>query len=88
MKRTEAEPAIRTLVHQWAEAAGIAVGSTEQPSFSAFRRWVEEQGYSGYFVSDPRWAHSKMLSAGSTKSCARPGETRRLHGQDNAMAGK
>jgi hypothetical protein len=50
MKRTEAEPAIRALVHQWAEAAGIAVGSAEQPSFSAFRRWAEEQGYSGYFV--------------------------------------
>ena len=50
MKRTEAEPAIRTLVHQWAEAAGIAVGSAEPPSFSAFRRWAEEQGYSGYLV--------------------------------------
>lgn len=50
MKRTEAEPAIRALAHEWAKAVGIAVGSAEQPSFSAFRRWAEEQGYSGYLV--------------------------------------
>ncbi|WP_336966898.1 hypothetical protein [Sphingobium aquiterrae] len=50
MKRTEAEPAIRSLVHQWVKTAGFAVGSVRQPSFSAFRRWAEEQGYSGYFV--------------------------------------
>lgn len=50
MKRTEAEPAIRNLVRQWARATGVAVGSVEQPSFSAFKRWADEQGYSGYFV--------------------------------------
>lgn len=50
MKRTEAEPAIRNLVHQWAKAAGVAVDSVGQPSFSTFRCWAEEQGYSGYFV--------------------------------------
>jgi hypothetical protein len=49
MKRTEAEPAIRHLVHRWAGATGVEAGSDEQPSFSDFKRWVEEQGYSGYF---------------------------------------
>jgi hypothetical protein len=49
MKRTEAEPAIRYLVHRWAKARGIEVGSREQPLFSDFKRWAEEQGYSGYF---------------------------------------
>jgi hypothetical protein len=50
MKRTEAEPAIRQLVHQWAKAAGVDADAVGQPSFSAFRRWAEEQGYAGYFV--------------------------------------
>lgn len=50
MKRSEAEPAIRHLVHQWAKEAGVAVGSTEQPSFSAFRRWASERGHSAYFT--------------------------------------
>ncbi|GGO91477.1 hypothetical protein [Stakelama pacifica] len=49
MKRTEAEPAIRHLTHQWAKVAGVAVGSAEQPSFSDFKRWADEQGYSSYF---------------------------------------
>ncbi len=50
MKRTEAEPAIRALVSQWAKAAGVQVGSAEQPSFSDFRRWAEAQGCGGYFA--------------------------------------
>ena len=50
MKRSEAEPAIRHLVSQWATFAGVEVGSAEPPSFSAFKRWADEQGYSGYFV--------------------------------------
>jgi len=50
MKRTEAEPAIRNLVHQWAKAADITADAVSQPSFSAFRRWAEEQGHSDYFA--------------------------------------
>lgn len=50
MKRSEAEPAIRHLVHQWATEAGVEIGSVEQPSFSAFRRWADERGYSAYFT--------------------------------------
>lgn len=50
MKRSEAEPAIRALVHQWAAAAGVQAGAAGQPSFSAFRRWAEGQGYGSYFT--------------------------------------
>src|SRR3712207_4320755 len=49
MKRAEAESTIRHLVHLWARGTGIAPGSDEQPSFFDFRRWMEEEGYSGYF---------------------------------------
>jgi hypothetical protein len=49
MKREEAEAAIRRLVHQWAEVAGVCVGAAEQPSFSTFAHWADLQGYSGYF---------------------------------------
>lgn len=50
MKRSEAEPAVRSLVGQWARETGVQVGSAEQPSFSAFRRWAEAQGHGDYFV--------------------------------------
>lgn len=50
MKRSEAEPAIRHLVRQWAKEAGVEIGSAEQPSFSAFKRWAGEQGHSAYFA--------------------------------------
>jgi hypothetical protein len=48
MKKSEAEPAIRKLVHDWAGAAGVTVGQSEQPSFSAFREWLSVNGYSHY----------------------------------------
>ena len=50
MKRAEAEPAIRALVGQWARAAGVEVGSADQPSFSDFKRWAEAHGHGDYFV--------------------------------------
>jgi hypothetical protein len=50
MKRIEAEPAIRALVHQWAATGGIDVGSSEQPSFVAFKRWADARGHGGYFA--------------------------------------
>ena len=49
MKRVDAEPAIRHLVHQWAKTAGVQVGAAEQPSFSDFKRWADRQGYSACF---------------------------------------
>lgn len=48
MKKTEAEPAIRHLVHEWAETVGIEPGSLRQPSFSTFKSWLTEKGYSHY----------------------------------------
>lgn len=50
IKRKEAEPAIRHLVHQWAKATDVEAGADEQPSFSAFKRWAEEKGYTAYFA--------------------------------------
>lgn len=50
MKRSEAEPAIRHLAHQWAKEAGVEIASAEQPSFSAFKRWADQRGYSVYFT--------------------------------------
>lgn len=50
MKRSEAEPGIRALASQWAQETGVQVSSPEQPSFSAFRRWADAQGFGGYFV--------------------------------------
>ena len=50
MKRAEAEPAIRAFVRQWAAATDVEVGSTRQPSFLAFKRWMDAQGYGGYFT--------------------------------------
>ena len=50
MKRSEAEPAIRSLATTWARETGIEIGSAEQPSFSEFKRWAEAQGYGGYFA--------------------------------------
>lgn len=50
MKRSEAESAIRELIYQWASAAGVQIGSAEQPSFTAFRRWAKAQGYGSYFT--------------------------------------
>jgi hypothetical protein len=48
MKRSEAEKAIRRLVHDWAETIGIEPGSAKQPSFLAFKSWLRDRGYSHY----------------------------------------
>lgn len=50
MKRSEADPAIRYLVGQWARETGVQVGSADQPSISPFRRWAEAQGHGGYLM--------------------------------------
>jgi hypothetical protein len=49
-ERSEAEPAIRHLAHQWAKEAGVEIASAEQLSFSAFKRWADQCGYSVYFT--------------------------------------
>ena len=50
MKRSEAEPAIRHLAHQWAKEAGVEIASAEQPSFFLFKRWADQRGYAAYFT--------------------------------------
>lgn len=48
MKKTEAEPAIRSLVQKWASAVGFDPASGKQPSFAAFTSWLGTNGYSRY----------------------------------------
>ena len=50
MKKAECEKAIRALVHTWARQTGGQPGQPEMPSFSAFRCWMEDSGYGGYFA--------------------------------------
>ena len=47
MKKSEAEPIIRRLIHDWANKNGVAVGSAEQPDFGAFYSWLIDK-YWGY----------------------------------------
>ena len=46
MKKTEAETAIRALATEW--AMGLAEAEREHPSFSAFKTWLSQKGYSHY----------------------------------------
>jgi hypothetical protein len=48
MKKPEAEKAIRYLCHEWGKANNIRPDPNEHPSFSAFKRWLSEKGYSHY----------------------------------------
>lgn len=48
MKKTEAEPVIRSLVHKWAATIGFDPASGKQPNFSAFTSWLGANGYSHY----------------------------------------
>lgn len=47
MKKSEAEPIVRHLIHQWRDEVGEAV-VTAHPSVSDFRRWAHGKGYSHY----------------------------------------
>jgi hypothetical protein len=51
MKKTEAQPAIRRLVHEWANATGFDRKSGEQPSFADFKTWLSEKHYAHYLLS-------------------------------------
>jgi hypothetical protein len=48
MKKDESEKAIRHLCHEWGQLRGIEPGSVKQPSFSDFKSWLREKGYSHY----------------------------------------
>jgi len=48
MKQAEAESAIRSLATKWAREVGFLRDSGEQPSYNAFRAWVQTQGYGQY----------------------------------------
>jgi hypothetical protein len=50
VKKSEAEPIVRHLVSQWAHASGFEPASGKQPSFSAFKTWLAENGYSHYLT--------------------------------------
>ena len=47
--KAEAKKAFPTLFGRWAQAAGIPARPTDQPSYSAFKRWARDNGYGGYF---------------------------------------
>jgi hypothetical protein len=48
MKKTEAEPAIRSLCHEWADSVGFYPASGKQPSFADFKTWLAAKGYLHY----------------------------------------
>ena len=48
MKKTEAEPVIRSLCHKWATATGFDPASGELASFTAFVSWLAANGHSHY----------------------------------------
>lgn len=48
MKKDDCEKAIRALCHDWSEARGLTGAQLEHPSFSDFKSWLSERGYSRY----------------------------------------
>jgi hypothetical protein len=51
MKKSEAEPAIRQLCHQWREARDLPIPAGDPAvhySFSDFKTWLAEKHYSHY----------------------------------------
>lgn len=46
MKKPECEKAIRSLAATWARETGVNV--SDHPSWSSFKNWLSEKGYSGY----------------------------------------
>jgi hypothetical protein len=68
MTKREAESIIRRLVHDWARERGIEAQAAEQPSFSDFKSWLSDKGYSHLLqfrsVAGPdddaeRWFHHR-----------------------------
>jgi hypothetical protein len=48
MKKDKCEKAIRHLCHEWGRLRGIEPASKTQPSFSDFKSWLRDNGYSNY----------------------------------------
>lgn len=49
MRKSDAEPAVRSLCHEWArETDQQTEAPAFHPSISAFRRWLEDRGYGDY----------------------------------------
>ena len=48
MKKGEAEKAIRYLCHEWEKSKGVRYGASDDPDFSEFKSWLNENGYSHY----------------------------------------
>ena len=49
MKKSECEPAIRQLCRQWRKLDSVKELPAVELSYSSFKRWADEQGYSQYF---------------------------------------
>jgi hypothetical protein len=61
MKKSEAEPIIHHLSHQWAQATGFDPASGAQPSFPAFTSWLAAKGYLHYLnFRSVRGAHGDV----------------------------
>lgn len=50
MKKDEAEQAIRHLCHVWGEEMAIPRAPDSQPSFYAFKAWLNENGHNRYLT--------------------------------------
>jgi hypothetical protein len=48
MKKSEAESAIRHLCHVWGDEVGMPRAAESEPSFFAFKSWVDQKGYGHY----------------------------------------
>lgn len=48
MKKSDAEVAIRQLVHEWRGAKGVPTMADDHPDFGAFVTWLRNQGYGRY----------------------------------------
>lgn len=48
MKKSEAESAIRQLCHVWGDEVGIPRAPDSEPSFFAFKAWLDQKGYGHY----------------------------------------
>ncbi len=46
MKKDECEKAIRARCHDWAQ--GLSEDEMKDPSFSAFKQWLSDKGFSNY----------------------------------------
>ena len=48
MKKSDCEPVIKALCHEWARLNGMPNRPACQPSFSQFTSWMRESGHGRY----------------------------------------